>query len=291
MQPIRRTLNEQRALVMSRWQETREDAGEVVGGAAGITKTAHNEVSWITRHGATDVKHWMLHETEIVTCRWLDFGQSKRLTLNTGGFRGMTTKRHINHILSELHVDARLVSHRGRWVVRRGYEPVSVSMPFVDGVQLHVHADAIDVHYSPEQRRALVDLDDAVAAINKYCRYALRVFKEEGIPAPAPGDCWICCAGSDLSCLWSHVAELYVHGSLLAQVLRHRGVLNAFATNVYYGWKTVVDQSGRTTLVSGGPGAGSPSFAARMLRSFLRSKLLGSGSVIPSKADLEKMVQ
>lgn len=42
------------------------------------------------------------------------------------------------------------------------------------------------------------------------------------VPVPEPGDCWICKMGPNVDCLWSHIHEKYMHGSLIMAALKHQ---------------------------------------------------------------------
>jgi hypothetical protein len=168
-----------------------------------------------------------LHMTDIVT-RTPD----GRTRLDSGGWRTMTTKDRMNTHAAPYVVHSRA----GVWYVsERGaqWSPEGRSVPFYDGIVL---PDAFDPQSKAARcaAKALTEQTQMKAQLGHYLK-RLRALPE--LPLPHSGDCWLCLMRSADGESWgdsvgaadrhdhlrSHLAEGYIHGSLILNALREKG--------------------------------------------------------------------
>jgi hypothetical protein len=156
-----------------------------------------------------------LHATDVVTFR------PGTITLDTGGWRTVTTKNRINYALP-------VFSDKGTWYVG----------DYRDGTR-HVYADGITFTEAGSLvGDEAVDPTDEAAAMKKritaFVKLAGETF-EAGMPTPSTGDCWYCMmrtetgrtlgdwAAGDHDHLLGHMDEGYVVPSLLVNAVVEAG--------------------------------------------------------------------
>jgi len=151
-----------------------------------------------------------LHATDVVLIE-----RDDSATLHDGGWQTVTTKERMS-----TYGPLQVGSDRGVWYLYRWDAQTSQLVTvgrYFDGVII----SADNVILNPEDGPTLAD-DERVKDTRKAIRaYAKRCASE--IPEPSPGDCFICQTDSGTDCLASHVAEGYVHGSLILRALKAKG--------------------------------------------------------------------
>lgn len=206
----------------------RPDARKTIGAMlAGTEHTSHKKIAnntvRYTRPNGDVVTR--LHLTDVVVKH-----PDGTFTLNSGGYRTMTTRARI-----EANSPARIYSDKGIWHVRTGDDPDrpyrSLGAPFVDGMR--VDASGLPIGVTPKSAvRELKRIRAEKAAIKRFCD---RVDTLSSIPRPNNGDCWFCSmhttdtgatlgdAVGDNEHIREHVRTGYLHGSLLYNALRESG--------------------------------------------------------------------
>lgn len=163
-----------------------------------------------------------LHVTDIVQRH-----PDNRVTLDSGGWRTMTTKARMNDSLSG--TGFKLGSERGIWTVYRGSE----SVPFYDGMLL---PDAFKKRGEADRKAKR-----AARLKERIKHFVCSEIQPGKVPVPNLGDCLICRFESspvqrngsghmerqperhDSEHLLSHVQERYMHGSLIVNACRWNG--------------------------------------------------------------------
>jgi hypothetical protein len=192
---------------------------ECVEGSAKLA--GNNTLRFETAAGAVCFK---LHKTVVVTCH-----RDGRVTLNSGGWRTVTTKARMNQHARPY----RVASDRGVWTVYGEGK----SVPYFDGITL---PDAFESTGKAE--RAAKSERAKRAKVAAFVKSSLKL--GEAVPAPNGGDCWICLFGMDggpgaspgafsasntagnpdpASCIAEHVKDRYMHGSLVVRACRAAG--------------------------------------------------------------------
>lgn len=202
-----------------------------VDDAINVKRIANNTVRYERPNG--DVV-WRLHNTDIVV-KHVD----GTFTLNSGGWKTVTTKDRIN-----TYAPAYLYSGDGVWYIRGG-------VPFYDGMKVDAGGQAIDAPAATSEAKEAKVLK---AKITKFVR---MIDACEELPTPSNGDCWICSMmhpepsrnnkpsanqmnpgasgpSGDPSCLMSHIDEGYLHGSLLVNAMRWKGYSDEGISLYYY---------------------------------------------------------
>lgn len=225
-----------------------------------------------------------LHATDVVT-----FGQDGAITLDSGGWRTMTTKDRMNACLP---IGWSIGSDRGRWSVYRhgGYPDYHYTKVcrYSDGITLRDgewSGDPVDEVAEAKVQKAME------AYIRRYVR-ALG----KGIPMPSGGDCWACClyvtegpdtgkAAGDVGFaadhLLSHLEDDYHVPSLLINAFRERGYREwQYALGIYLDSAWLQEDRGlRLHRKWGGsdePDRRLGTEVARTLRHYLKPRLLPS---------------
>jgi hypothetical protein len=151
-----------------------------------------------------------LHSTNVVTHH-----TDGSVTLNSGGWRTVTTKDRMNKFQSL----ARVYSERGVWIVSANGREAN----FADGVT--ITADGVisgadmSTDYKALQARA-----------KRYTDSYIKALDSGKVPAPSNGDCWYCSMRTDTGkplvevtsgCdhVMSHIEEGYYVPSLLARAI------------------------------------------------------------------------
>lgn len=165
------------------------------------------------------------HTTDIVT------EMNDVITLNSGGWKTVTTKDHINQYGKQLGDFPYLFQSNHQWLLGTGI--------FYDGIQFK-NGQQI----SPIQTDNKLERTKMLKKIKKY----VDLITEDNLPTPNNGDCWYClmttdkdkktlgdCFG-DTSHLISHMEEGYVVGSLLVNAMRESG-WDDMRISTHYGMK------------------------------------------------------
>lgn len=126
-----------------------------------------------------------LHETDVVT-----FHTDGTVTLNSGGWRTMTTKDRINSFSP-----ARLFAENGLWYFGGIEDRWAKMAMFEDGMVIgenglptgETEASLLRKIKYIERRKAKVD-----KMVREYIKGFLNHIKENGLDDPGPGDCWVC---------------------------------------------------------------------------------------------------
>lgn len=188
-------------------------------------KIANNTFKYMRPGGAEVIR---LHRTDIIIKQ-----PDGRTVLNTGGWQTATTKDRINALSG-----FRVYSDRGQWIVSDG---AGTRIPFHDGMTLPDDFNtptAALAERTREHRRLARDISKFVAGIDKL----------ESLPMPDASDCWYCAMfqaenprqrgcqhvgvareqgqsenNQDYSHLREHIAENYLHGSLIVNAMRWAG--------------------------------------------------------------------
>lgn len=207
--------------------DTRQSMRQIMEGVPHVgrpARIANNTVRYSRADGATVTR---LHNTDIVVQH-----ADGTFTLNSGGYRTMTTKGRINRFSP-----AEVYSDRGIWYVRDPRHDYPV--PFKDGMR--VDASGLPQHVTPAKATAEVRRQRRLRArIKRFCD---RVDHLATIPEPNPGDCWLCMLhdqsgkpmdAADPSHVHSHVQENYLHGSLIYNAMRDAGNSDQGIGYAYY---------------------------------------------------------
>jgi hypothetical protein len=157
-----------------------------------------------------------LHATDVVTFR------PGTITLDSGGWRTVTTKNRINYALP-------VYSDKGTWYVG-GYPDHDNRVVYVDGITFTEAGSLVgDEALDPSAEAAAMK-----KRITAFVKLAGETF-EAGMPTPSTGDCWYCMmrtetgrtlgdwAGGDHSHLLDHMDEGYVVPSLLVNAVVEAG--------------------------------------------------------------------
>lgn len=156
-----------------------------------------------------------LHATDVVTF------QPGTVTLNSGGWRTVTTKERLNRVLP-------VWSKAGTWYVGgNGDEPIV----YDDGITFTDDGDLVTEPVADPS----VEAAAMKARIRKFVKLAGDTF-EDGMPTPGNGDCWFCLMRTENGVtmgdsaatqehLLSHLDEDYVVPSLLANAVAERGYI------------------------------------------------------------------
>ena len=126
--------------------------------------------------GRMVIKFW---DTDIIT-----IDGTNLYTLNSGGYRTLTTKERFNTF-----TPARIGQERGLWYVYKGRYPECTKLPFADGIQVDSYGEVITGAGNTDMPAIMRKVDRLVS---KYIAgYAADVMKN-GLPEGTDGDCWGC---------------------------------------------------------------------------------------------------
>lgn len=193
------------------------------------SKKVANNTYLVPVEGGIAVK---LHQTNVVT-----FHSDGNVTLNSGGWRTVTTKERINR-----YSPARVYSEGGVWFVyykddygSQTYQPDDCTdhrATFFDGITVDSKGIPLVKDSGEEVLAAKRRLD---RMIRRYINgYASHVLERGNIEAPGLGDCLMCQAGHPenenplgLEHLISHMEEGYYVPSLLWAAIRSRRYTNS----------------------------------------------------------------
>lgn len=111
-----------------------------------------------------------LHQTDIVTIH-----ENGAYTLNSGGWRTVTTKARINE-----YTPARLYQSKNVWYIG--------SVEYADGIKIDSEGKVVSGgNASSESKRK-----ELLASIKKYIDGFARHIDDKGLSDPSSGDCWGC---------------------------------------------------------------------------------------------------
>ena len=199
------------------FQSIRRTKAEQLNGLTGFVsarKVAHNTIERTLTDGTRVVR---LHLTDIVT-----FSPDGSVTLNSGGFKSLTTKERMNRYLPS---GWSLWAERGCWYLCNRAE--DKRFVFADGITINsdgsvTGSDPDDEHKTREINRKIAKYVKAMAALPT-------------LPRPDLGDCLYCCmrvsgtvqplgeACQDTGHLLSHLDEQYIMGSLILNAMQAAG--------------------------------------------------------------------
>ena len=170
-----------------------------------------------------------LHATEVVT-----FHSDGRTTLNSGGWKTVTTKDRMNQAIRDYHSDTSwsVWSDRGVWYVGTGNWSAGTNKQwaYADGITLHPDGTVTGEGEDPKAQAKLRKRAKA------YAKAYVKALYAGELPSPSGGDCWGCCmvpaagstpaphdglAGPDH--MLSHLDEKYYVPSLVLRALDRFG--------------------------------------------------------------------
>jgi hypothetical protein len=155
----------------------------------------------ITLNDGTEIIRY--HHTNVITKH-----PNGNYTLNSGGYKTMTTKARINE-----HVPINLYQEKGLWYF-------DGKKSFYDGVVVDSEGKIVSAEKNVNVKK-IVNLKKQIKD------FSLLVLKD--MPLPSSGDCFLCrrttedkeLSGNDH--LLSHIKENYLHGSLIVNALKAGG--------------------------------------------------------------------
>jgi uncharacterized protein YodC (DUF2158 family) len=188
----------------------KESKSKIMAGIDAVSSkvVGNNTVEWIDGEGN---KHIRLHHTDIVI-----IGKNGDFTLNSGGWKTVTTKERINEYMPT----GSIIQEKSIWYYSYGEN----RSPFFDGMLIHGDGRPDRIGKDPTKEYAKIK-----ARVKKFVNM-LDTLKE--IPIPSPGDCWFChlidekgnaWGDKDISHLEAHIKEKYLHGSLIWNALKESG--------------------------------------------------------------------
>ena len=180
---------------------------DILGGKS-QKKIYHN--TWLHRDGDNNLVI-RYHATDIIV-----ISPEDDISLYTGGWLTLTTKERFNRYLP---TPFRVAQERGQWYLYNCQ--TQEEYLFKDGITLTHNGDH---HY--EVVGAGIETDKAKAAslnrrILAYAKHYVDALLAGEVPAPGPGDCFVCAVGGGVGTehLYSHLAESYFVPSLLINAL------------------------------------------------------------------------
>lgn len=182
-------------------RETKQEIMAGVGGVESSKIIGPNTVMFTVMGTGNRVIRF--HHTNIIT-----FYENGDITLNSGGWKTMTTKARMNAYLPKR---LGIWQERGIWyLVRDRVE----HFPFQDGITIHQDGTVTGAGPDPKESIKLKK------RIKEYVEGFVRELIMGHIPQPSGGDCWLCGLkkGND-SHLLSHIEEKYYVPQLLVNAL------------------------------------------------------------------------
>lgn len=157
---------------------------------------------------------WRLYNTDVVTKK------DNFYTLNSGGWRTVTTKDRINSFTPGRFYA--IYQENGIWYLSNQDQ----TTVFYDGIQLDETGKVISELFPDPAKE--------VKAMKKRIANFCNLITKNNLPLPGNGDCWYCLMVTDngetlgdatknYDHLLSHMEENYLHGSLLVNAMRERG--------------------------------------------------------------------
>ena len=188
-----------------------------------------------------------LHATDIIILH-----ADNTYTLFSGGWQTVTTKERINRF-----TPARIWQKKFVWYMWPD------DTPFYDGIKVDAHGKPILVEDN-QAAAAVAEQDYLEKMINRMIGHMRKLPK---LPLPNTGDCFGCSMigvndktsrpmGTD--CVFGHLEECYIHGSLIVRAMQARGFSDYALWHHWKGWEQNHDWSRQTIR--------------RAMRAFLRSE-------------------
>jgi len=168
-----------------------------------------------------------LHNTDIVKIK--EESNQTFFTVNTDGWMTSTTKERINSF-----TPLRIFQKRGVWYAYQQVDGREEVVTFFDGITLDQSGRVVNsAEASLDGIETGRKLDQMITDyIKKFCDQSIR----EGLPLPDAGDCLECKIYSqakserrdldDMSHVYSHLEETYIHGSFLVYAATCAGYSN-----------------------------------------------------------------
>lgn len=184
-----------------------------------------------------------LHSTTVIT-----YHPNDTITLNSGGWRTVTTKDRINQLLP---MPLGVYSESGVWTLsRRGNNPGTVS-EFYDGMKFTVHGEMVSkvkVNTAAELRKVKRQISGYVKLYDN--ETVLRLVNE-AVEHGTSGDCLFCQMDNqgDSGHLWNHLEEGYVMATTMRNALRFCNYRNDLQIPVVIRHGNIVRKSMRRYLV------------------------------------------
>ncbi len=172
------------------------------------------------------------HETDVVTYHRVGWNDEEYVTLNSGGWRTVTTKARMNE-----YGPVPIWQRDGLWYVGGRVPGPDTGALFFDGIQIGPTGTILNPR--PVAERSQVEnakrkIDRLVSA---YIRGYIAECRARGaLPMPGPGDCWYCLlvtsdgaampwgdVTGDVGHILSHLQESYYVPALLYNAVKDRG--------------------------------------------------------------------
>jgi len=168
-----------------------------------------------------------LHQTVIAEYQMNEHS----LTLNSGGWRTITTKKWLNKAIERYlpsTLNCYVYQEKNKWYVHIGHEfwPGTKDWPFDDEIKIYEDGQVYNFQKSRDAKR----IERIEKKIDKFVDGL-----PENIPLPGPGDCWYCSmrvidtkeplgdAAEDTEHLISHMKEKYYPGALILNAVKEKG--------------------------------------------------------------------
>jgi hypothetical protein len=181
---------------------------------------ANNTVEYRRPDGTRVIR---LHQTDIV-----EIAASGSITLNSGGWRTVTTKERMNRFLP---AGVQLWQECGIWYLS---ENCTQRAPYYDGIRITPKGKVLSGALGRAEQKRVQGIQ---RKIKHYCT-ALKAKLESAHASlePSSGDCWYCLMfdaprkGGEPSTsrehLTAHLDDVYLHGSLIIRALESAGYRN-----------------------------------------------------------------
>jgi hypothetical protein len=169
-----------------------------------------------------------LHATDVVTYR-----SDGSVTLNSGGWRTVTTKDRLNK-----YSPVRIWTERGVWYVSAhgGWDKLQT---YQDGMSYREKEGTLS-----GTGKTPLNLNKEKKRISAYAKRYVEALAQGRVPAPSGGDCWHCCMKDEQGRTWGessqdkthieqHIAENYFVPSLAYQALETFGGSMAAKQTLY----------------------------------------------------------
>jgi hypothetical protein len=157
---------------MEKERLTKREVVKELNGAM-VKRLANNTFEVIYPSGIKVIRY---HHTDIIT-----FNKDKSITLNSGGWKTLTTKERIN-----AYSPIRIYQENKVWYVSGNLSDKGVSHTFKDGVTVYPNGRVKGAGPDPKKLLALNK------SILKYVNGYIEALINREIPKPSGGDCWGC---------------------------------------------------------------------------------------------------
>lgn len=175
-----------------------------------------------------------LHETDILTF------YPGRTVYNSGGWRTSTTKARMNEWGDQ---SARLFTERGVWYLARIGE-WDKRMAYADGLTIPADGAITGQGNAPDER-------GDKRLVKRFVADYMAAFERGEVPAPGPGDCFLCGVLSplgDVEHIRSHFEESYFVPRLLYNAMETFGASPASRNWIAAYWDTTAPEEARASV-------------------------------------------